>query len=202
MKNILEEGLLASARYVSSPHCDARPENTTIDLLVIHNISLPPREFDNDYIEKFFLGKLNHTIHPYFETIQSLKVSSHLLIKRTGEIIQFVPFSQRAWHAGQSYYEGRTCCNDFSIGIELEGTDDLPYEIIQYEKLAESIEALQKTYPMLSNNRIVGHSDIAPGRKTDPGNSFDWHYLDCLLTPERIEFSTKPLHERQCSFKR
>lgn len=193
----LSNGLLTTARFVVSPHCDTRPENTPIDLLVIHNISLPPAEFNNDHIENFFRGKLDHSAHPYFETIQSLRVSSHLLIKRTGEIIQFVPFTQRAWHAGQSSFQGRERCNDYSIGIELEGTDELAYEKIQYKKLAEVIKTLQKVYPNITRERIVGHSDIAPGRKTDPGDSFDWNYLDCLLTPERIEFSPKISNPRK-----
>ena len=174
------------ARYVLSPHCDDRPENTEIDMIVVHGISLPPVQFGHDYIEKFFTGKLDYSLHPYFETIKQLKVSSHLLIKRDGEIIQFVPFAKRAWHAGESFFQGRSRCNDFSIGIELEGTDELPYEKIQYEKLAEVIKTLQIAYPGITRERIVGHSDIAPGRKTDPGHSFDWHYLDCLLQFQQI----------------
>jgi len=181
MKIQLPEGLLSTARYVASPHQDARPENTTIDMIVVHGISLPPAQFGNDFIEQFFCGQLDYSAHPYFQTIRSLRVSSHLLVKRTGEIIQFVPFAERAWHAGQSSFQGRERCNDFSIGIELEGTDTLPYENIQYEKLAEIINTLQKTYPAITRDRIVGHSDIAPGRKTDPGLSFDWRRLDSLL---------------------
>jgi len=178
--------LKIKARYVLSPHCDDRPENTEIDMIVVHGISLPPVQFGHDYIEKFFTGKLDYSLHPYFETIKQLKVSSHLLIKRDGEIIQFVPFAKRAWHAGESFFQGRSRCNDFSIGIELEGTDELPYEKIQYEKLAEVIKTLQIAYPGITRERIVGHSDIAPGRKTDPGHSFDWHYLDCLLQFQQI----------------
>jgi AmpD protein len=177
----LPEGLLKSARYVPSPHCDERPENTLIDLLVIHNISLPPGQFGSKNIENFFCGTLDFSQHPYFATIAELKVSSHLLITRKGEIIQFVPFAKRAWHAGKSFFQGRERCNDFSIGIELEGTDDLPYEKIQYEKLTEVTEDLMDAYPLITRERIVGHSDIAPDRKTDPGPFFDWHYLDCLL---------------------
>ncbi len=192
----LPDGLLTSARYALSPHCDDRPLNMEIDMIVVHGISLPPLQFDNDYIEHFFLGKLDSAAHPYFETIQSIKVSAHLLIKRTGEILQFVPFGKRAWHAGESFFDGRSRCNDFSIGIELEGADELAYEQIQYEKLANIIKALQKAYPSITRARIVGHSDIAPGRKTDPGLSFDWHYLDCLLTTETIEFSP---HEQKDS---
>ncbi|EKD53918.1 MAG: N-acetyl-anhydromuramyl-L-alanine amidase [uncultured bacterium] len=182
----MPEGILSVAQYCPSPHCDKRPINTTIDMVVLHGISLPPGQFGTGSIEHFFCGTLNVTAHPYFETIASLKVSSHLLIARTGEIIQFVPFSMRAWHAGKSFFEGREQCNDFSIGIELEGTDDLPYEKIQYEKLAEVLDALMKTYPAIIRERIVGHSDIAPGRKTDPGPFFDWRYLDCLLADKSI----------------
>ncbi len=181
----ISHGVFTSARYHPSPHCDNRLDNSAIDMIVIHNISLPPAEFGNDHIENFFCGQLDHSLHPYFETIQSLRVSSHLLIKRTGEVIQFVPFNKRAWHAGASCFQGRERCNDFSIGIELEGTDDLPYEIIQYEKLAELIKNLQNTYPGIVRERIVGHSDIAPLRKTDPGPSFDWHYLDYLLNSQK-----------------
>ncbi|MEO8400412.1 MAG: 1,6-anhydro-N-acetylmuramyl-L-alanine amidase AmpD [Gammaproteobacteria bacterium] len=178
---ILPEGLIKTARYLPSPHCDARPENADIDMIVVHGISLPPGQFDTQYIETFFSGKLDESIHPYFATISSLKVSAHLLIARTGEIIQFVPFSKRAWHAGQSYFQGRERCNDFSIGIELEGTDDLPYEKVQYEQLAEVIKILRHAYPNITRDRIVGHSDIAPGRKTDPGKAFNWHELDFII---------------------
>ena len=178
---LLPEGVLSAARYIPSPYRDIRPEGTIIDLIVVHGISLPPAEFDNDYIEAFFCGELDSSAHPYFETIKELSVSAHLLIKRSGEILQFVPFAERAWHAGQSCFQGRERCNDFSIGIELEGTDDLPYEKVQYEKLAKVIKALQQVYPAITRDRIVGHSHIAPGRKTDPGSVFDWHYLDCLL---------------------
>ena len=177
----LPAGLLSTARYVASPHCDERPTQEVIDMIVVHGISLPPNEFANDCIEAFFRGELDSTAHPYFVTIAHLKVSAHLLIKRTGEMVQFVPFAARAWHAGQSYFQGRERCNDFSIGIELEGTDELPYEPIQYEKLAYVVQLLQQTYPAITRERVVGHADIAPGRKTDPGPSFDWHFLDCLL---------------------
>ncbi len=181
MKIQLPEGLLLAADYIPSPHCDQRPENMPIDMLVIHNISLPPGQFGSDDVKNFFCGTLDSTHHPYFATIATLRVSAHLFIRRTGDIIQFVPFQKRAWHAGQSYFQGRERCNDFSIGIELEGTDDLPYEKIQYEKLASIIPVLLQTYPEMKREHIVGHSDIAPGRKTDPGPVFDWNYLDCLL---------------------
>ena len=180
METILE-GLLSTARYVPSQHCDERPKETKIDMIVVHNISLPPGEFGTGAVEAFFCGKLDFVAHPYYETISHLRVSSHLLIERSGEIIQFVPFDKRAWHAGQSFFQGKTQCNDFSIGIELEGTDELAYEKIQYEKLAGVIHALCKTYPAIHRDRIIGHSNIAPGRKTDPGEAFDWNYMHCLL---------------------
>jgi len=175
-------GLLNDCTKCPSPNKDTRPENTTIDLIVIHSISLPPGEYDNDAIEHFFQNQLDKNEHPYFEEIHQMKVSSHILIKRTGEIIQFVPFTERAWHAGQSIYDGRKCCNDFSIGIELEGTDTAPFEDSQYQQLAQLIIALQATYPAIADH-ITGHSDIAPGRKTDPGTGFDWDRLNSFLDP-------------------
>ena len=178
----VETGLLVQARYFPSPHLDERPAGMPIDMVVIHNISLPPGQFGTGAIEDFFCGKLDTAAHPYFETIAALRVSSHLLIDRAGEIIQFVPFMQRAWHAGESVYEGRARCNDFSIGIELEGTDDLVYEERQYTRLASVIKCLLETYPAITLDRIVGHCDIAPGRKTDPGVSFDWEYLKGKLS--------------------
>jgi AmpD protein len=172
-----ETGLLTPATYFPSTHCDERPDNTAVDMVVVHNISLPPGQFGGDSIERFFTGQLDMTTHPYFADIAHLRVSSHLLIKRTGEIVQFVPFHKRAWHAGESSFAGRIRCNDFSIGIELEGTDDLPYEHEQYQQLADTIRALLQAYPQITHDRIVGHSDIAPIRKTDPGPAFDWENL-------------------------
>jgi len=174
-------GLLATVRYLLSPHHDMRPENMPVDMIVIHNISLPPGQFGTGSIEQFFCGNLDFTRHPYFSTIADLRVSSHLLIDRGGLVTQFVPFSKRAWHAGQSSFQGRTVCNDFSVGIELEGTDDTPYEAAQYRVLKDIIKLLMKSYPDITLERIVGHSDIAPGRKTDPGSAFDWVYLKSLL---------------------
>jgi N-acetyl-anhydromuramoyl-L-alanine amidase len=176
--------LLSAARYLPSSHYDERPQNTIIDMIVVHGISLPPGKFGGGFIEKFFCGELDFSLHPYFDTIKELQVSSHLLIDRQGLITQFIPFSKRARHAGQSYFQGRTQCNDFSIGIELEGMDDVPYEKAQYEQLARIISALMHFYPAITRERIVGHSDIAPGRKTDPGPCFDWGYLDNLLKYE------------------
>lgn len=169
-------GLLENCRQCPSPNKDVRPVNTDIDLVVLHSISLPPGQYGGHAIEQFFQNKLDKSQHPYFEEIHQMQVSSHVLIKRSGEIVQFVPFHERAWHAGKSNYEGRECCNDFSIGIELEGSDTDSFEDIQYRKLAELITALQQAYPAISGH-ITGHSDIAPGRKTDPGTGFDWKRL-------------------------
>ena len=164
-----------------SQNCDERPEPADISLLVIHCISLPPGEFGTDYIDRLFCNRLGPDEHPYFKEIYQLKVSAHLLIKRDGSCVQYVPFDKRAWHAGKSTYEGRERCNDFSIGIELEGTEYIDYTDRQYEQLAAVIRALLEAYPKLSTQRIVGHSDIAPGRKADPGASFDWQRLLGLL---------------------
>lgn len=172
-----ESGLLEPVLYRPSSHCDERPARMVIDMLVVHGISLPPGEFGGNAIEAFFCGHLNSNAHPSFAAIADLRVSAHLLIKRTGEIIQFVPFIKRAWHAGESFFRGKTRCNDFSIGIELEGTDYVPYEKIQYEVLSKVIRLLKQSYPAITDDRIVGHSDIAPNRKTDPGPQFDWAYL-------------------------
>jgi AmpD protein len=174
-------GLALSVRQVLSPHFDERPAGTLADLIVIHGISLPPAEFGGPWIDRLFTGHLPPDAHPYFAAIAGGRVSAHVLIRRDGEIVQYVPFTQRAWHAGKSEYCGRPACNDFSVGIELEGTDDLPYENSQYESLAALIKALLAAYPSLSRERIAGHSDIAPGRKTDPGASFDWAKLRASL---------------------
>ena len=177
--------LLMDVPYRPSPNCDARPDAKQIDLIVLHGISLPPGQFGSDHIEQLFTNQLDASAHPFFAEIEGLKVSSHVLIRRTGEVMQFVPFSQRAWHAGQSHYQGRQCCNDFSIGIELEGTDELDYTEAQYASLAPLLASLIAFYPGLSREHITGHSDIAPGRKTDPGPAFDWdklsHVLDKIL---------------------
>lgn len=174
-------GLLQPRHYLPSPHCDERPTHSVIDMVVIHGISLPPGEFGSSAISDFFCGKLEVKAHPAFADIASLRVSAHVLIRRTGEIIQFVPFIKRAWHAGVSSFDGKTNCNDFSIGIELEGTDDLPYEPIQYGQLSYLVFVLQHAYPIPAH-RIVGHADIAPGRKTDPGPFFDWKYLKSSIS--------------------
>ena len=159
----LKNNLLVGAKFIESPNCSERP-NQDISLLVIHNISLPPNEFDNDFVE-IFPNKLNPNEHPYFKEIENLKVSSHLYIKRDGSIIQFVPFHLKAWHAGVSCFEGQDDCNNFSVGVELEGADDIAYTDEQYESLKEATKALLNQYPLMEKQRIVGHSDIAPSRK-------------------------------------
>ncbi|MTD27365.1 1,6-anhydro-N-acetylmuramyl-L-alanine amidase AmpD [Erwinia sorbitola] len=169
----LQEGWIAGARHVPSPHVNQRPDDESPSLLVIHNISLPPGEFGGPWIDALFTGQLNPSVHPYFADICHLQVSAHCLIRRDGEVVQYVPFHLRAWHAGVSRYQGREACNDFSIGIELEGTDTLPYTDAQYQSLRTVTELLIKHYPSIAQH-ITGHSDIAPERKTDPGPSFDW----------------------------
>lgn len=165
------DGLLQGVRYIASPNCDDYPAGDSIELLVIHSISLPPGEYGGPGIVDLFTNKLDPNAHPYYREIAGRKVSSHFLIRRDGEVIQFVPCNKRAWHAGGSSWRGRSRCNDFSIGIELEGDDDSPFEDTQYERLAELTRALQVMYPITD---IAGHCDIAPGRKTDPGPCFDW----------------------------
>ncbi len=174
--NSANASLLELARFVPSPNCNERPSNE-VSLLVVHNISLPPGQFGTGCVEELFCNRLDWKAHPFFESIEGLEVSAHLLIERSGEVIQFVPFDKRAWHAGKSSFLGRDNCNDFSIGIELEGTDDLPYTDAQYERLAQVVRIITKRYPLIVPERIVGHSDIAPGRKSDPGPAFDWQRL-------------------------
>lgn len=176
-----QSGLLKEAEYSHSPNFDARPVGCPIDLLVIHGISLPPGEFGSEDVKALFTNTLDPNKHPYFQTIAELKVSSHLFIRRNGEIMQFVPFTQRAWHAGRSCFQTRENCNDFSIGIELEGTDTLAYTEAQYQQLTKAVFAIMQAYPLINEQQIVGHSDIAPGRKTDPGAGFDWPYFRQLL---------------------
>jgi len=174
-------GLLAGVRQVLSPHCDERPVGMQPELLVVHGISLPPGEFGGPWIDRLFTGTLPWDAHPYFKEIEGLRVSAHALIRRDGQIVQYVPFSARAWHAGISAWRGRSGCNDFSIGIELEGTDDSPYTDAQYAALGALAGALLETYPSLTRDAIAGHSDIAPGRKTDPGPAFDWPRLRAAI---------------------
>ena len=174
----LNTGLVAPAIQCPSPNWDLRPPNVSIDLIVIHCISLPPGEFGTGSIERFFCNALDFSAHPYFKEICGLEVSSHLLIDRSGTLIQFVPVHKRAWHAGDSAFQGRQRCNDFSIGIELEGTEDTAFDDAQYDSLIALIRALRDAYPSLIDAPVTGHSDIAPGRKTDPGSEFDWSRLD------------------------
>lgn len=171
------DGQLSGALVRWSPYFDERPRADDISLLVIHAISLPPGRFSGDAVERLFLGTLDPKAHPYFAGLDGLRVSAHLFVRRDGRVIQFVPFQQRAWHAGASTFGGRSRCNDYSIGIELEGDDDHPFTQRQYRRLARVTAALRFVYPAITMDRIVGHADIAPGRKTDPGPFFDWpHY--------------------------
>jgi N-acetyl-anhydromuramoyl-L-alanine amidase len=179
-------GLLREARHVPSPNYDERPEGILPELVVVHGISLPPSQFGGPWIDRLFTNTLPPDEHPYFANIAPLKVSSHMLIRRDGEPVQYVPFHLRAWHAGASSYQGRERCNDFSIGIELEGGDEIAYEPAQYRMLSAVIVQLCATYASLSLNHIAGHSDIAPGRKTDPGPAFDWQRLYALLRATAI----------------
>ncbi len=176
----LKQGWLEGVRQVHSPHCDERPEGEIPSLLVVHNISLPPGKFGGPYIDQLFMGQLDPAEDPFFAEIQHLRVSAHCLIRRDGAIVQYVPFDKRAWHAGVSLFEGRERCNDFSIGIEMEGTDFEPFTDKQYQSLRAVTVLLMKHYP-ISAERITGHSDIAPERKTDPGPFFDWSHFYELL---------------------
>lgn len=181
----IDQGWVSPARKTPSPNYGPRPPATVVDLLVIHNISLPPGQYDGDCIEHFFCNKLDWEAHPYFSEIRGVEVSAHLLIRRSGELVQFVSLEDRAWHAGASNYCGRDGCNDFSIGIELEGSDYEPFTNQQYQVLAALSCALLVEYPAIGMDNIVGHSDIAPGRKTDPGPLFDWaDYRERLATQE------------------
>ncbi len=187
----INQHYLSPATVVASPNFDDRPDPADISLLVIHCISLPPGQFGGNAVEQLFCNRLKPGQHPYFEEIYNLKVSAHCLIRRDGEIIQFVAFDKRAWHAGVSYYQGRERCNDFSIGIELEGDEITPYEDIQYQKLAQLSTVLLAEYPELQRQHIVGHNDIAPGRKTDPGDSFDWTRFNGCLDQQLYRHSIK-----------
>jgi len=178
-------GLMTGARQIPSPNHDARPPGMAPELIVVHGISLPPGEFGGPWIERLFMNTLPAEAHPYFAEVAGLAVSSHLCIARDGEVTQYVSFNERAWHAGVSSYAGRSACNDFSIGIELEGADTVAYESCQYRVLADAVAALCAAYPTLSPQRLVGHSDIAPGRKTDPGPAFDWLEARRLIAAAR-----------------
>lgn len=175
------DGWADCCTFQPSPHHNRRPAGCEVELLVIHNISLPPGQFGSDDISAFFLGKLVVERHPFFAQIAAMRVSAHCLVRRDGRMIQYVSFDDRAWHAGVSRFAGREGCNDFSIGIEMEGTDDCPYTAEQYAALARLTVALQRHYGKISGDNIVGHCDIAPGRKTDPGPAFDWPRYKRLL---------------------
>lgn len=181
----INNGWLEQQVHKPSDNCDERPEGMEVDLVVIHGISLPAGKFGEPYIEALFTNELDAGAHPDFGDLCDLKVSAHVLIDRKGKLIQFVPFHQRAWHAGDSCYGDRTQCNDFSIGIELEGCDDVPYESVQYQTLALLLKSLMTVYPAIKRDRIVGHCDIAPGRKTDPGPAFSWQQLYTLLRSDQ-----------------
>lgn len=179
---ISETGWYNAARHVPSPFYDARPLQDDVSLLVVHNISLPPGQFGGPYIEQFFTGKLNPDEHPFFKVIHNMGVSAHCLIRRDGAVVQFVSFLDRAWHAGASSFAGRERCNDYSIGIELEGSDFVAYTESQYQALAQLTHVLSERFPQITPQRITGHQYIAPLRKTDPGLSFDWiKYRQSLL---------------------
>ena len=178
-------GLLGGVRQVLSPHFDARPAGVAPELIVVHGISLPAGEFGGPWIDRLFTGNLPPDAHPSFRDTAALRVSAHAVIRRDGALTQYVPFGMRAWHAGRSEYRGRSGCNDFSIGIELEGADAIAYADAQYESLGALVAALLEAYPTLSSERIAGHNDIAPGRKTDPGPAFQWARLRDLLAEHR-----------------
>jgi len=185
-------GLLDAARQCPSPNRDARPDPEDISGIVLHGISLPPGEFGGDFIDRLFTNTLDPAAHPGFAEVAALRVSAHLLVRRGGEIVQYVPFHERAWHAGASCWGQRTACNDFTIGIELEGTDEVAYEGIQYDRLAEIVAALASAYPRIEPAHITGHCDVAPGRKTDPGPAFDWNRLATRLGMDPAGFMREP----------
>ncbi|WP_396621352.1 1,6-anhydro-N-acetylmuramyl-L-alanine amidase AmpD [Marinobacter sp. W-8] len=179
-------GRFPGVRWCPSPNFGPRPDGSSISLLVVHNISLPPEQFGGPHIENFFCNCLDTAAHPYFETIAELKVSAHALIRRDGSVIQFVSCLDRAWHAGRSSFQGKEECNDYSIGIELEGADDVPYTDDQYRALARLALLAMTAWPEITPGRIAGHSDIAPGRKTDPGPAFEWSRFRALLSNEEM----------------
>ena len=185
IEHLRQTGRVPDARWCPSPNFGPRPDNAEISLIVVHNISLPPGQFGGDAIERFFCNCLDASEHPYFETISGMQVSAHALIRRDGRVVQFVSLLDRAWHAGRSCFQGEEECNDFSIGIELEGTDDIPYTGEQYHSLAQMSALVMEAWPRVSHERITGHCDIAPGRKTDPGPAFDWHHYHQRLLAVR-----------------
>ena len=180
MIDVDERGFAPAVRFVPSPNCDERPAGAAIELLVVHAISLPPGQFGGAGVEALFTNTLDTSAHPYSAGLAGLRVSAHFLVRRDGGIVQFVPCARRAWHAGESTWRGRSRCNDFSVGVELEGTDDVPFEPAQYASLAALTHGLRARYGIAD---IAGHSDIAPGRKTDPGPRFDWALFRSLIEP-------------------
>lgn len=196
IKALRETGRLLSARWCPSPNYGPRPEGSAISLLVVHSISLPPGQFGGRYIEDFFTNCLNPAEHPYFSTIADMRVSAHALIHRDGAVVQFVSLLERAWHAGRSCFQGVEECNDFSIGVELEGADDVPYTPEQYRSLAALTTVVRSAWPAITSDRVTGHCDIAPGRKTDPGPAFDWHHFEASLkTAQSEKHSGGPSHK-------
>ncbi len=176
--HLAHDGIVRGCRYVPSPNCDDRPADAAVSLLVVHSISLPPGKYGSDFVERFFTNRLDADAHPYFAGIKDLRVSAHFFLRRDGELVQFVPVGRRAWHAGASTWRGRVRCNDYSVGVELEGLDDAGYEPLQYQRLAELVGALRVALPLAG---IAAHSDIAPGRKADPGPLFDWPHFFARL---------------------
>ncbi|MBI1732647.1 MAG: 1,6-anhydro-N-acetylmuramyl-L-alanine amidase AmpD [Gammaproteobacteria bacterium] len=176
---------IAGARQVPSPHCDDRPPDAEISLIVIHGISLPPRQYGGPYIDQLFTGTLDAAAHPYFAEIAALRVSSHLLVDRCGAVTQYVSLARRAWHAGQSCFRGREECNDFSVGMEFEGCDDEAYSGVQYEMGAALAAAIMSAWPAIGPDSVVRHSDISPGRKTDPGPAFEWEKFLAMIAASR-----------------
>lgn len=177
----IRDGWLLAARHCPSPNCNARPFGMAVDALVVHGITLPPGHFGGGYVDALFTNQLDGPAHPYFARVAATRVSAHVLIARTGAVTQYVSFDARAWHAGQSSLAGRTAVNDFGVGVELEGTDDCPYTPAQYARLGQLAAALMRYYPAITRRRIVAHSDISPGRKTDPGPAFDWCWFERAL---------------------
>lgn len=178
------EGWLPDAERIESPNRNARPVDRAISLIIIHNISLPPGRFGGPYIKQLFANTLDSAAYPEFAALADLRVSAHLLIDRAGKLTQFVSFADRAWHAGESCFEGCANCNDYAIGIELEGADTTPYTRSQYAVLARVVRALMARYPQITSARVVGHAEVAPGRKSDPGPAFDWPHLLTLIARE------------------
>jgi AmpD protein len=180
-------GWLQGARRIDSPNFGPRPRGVAIDLVVVHSISLPPGEYGGDAIERLFTNRLDAGAHPYFERLRGLRVSAHFVIRRDGTLLQFVSCAKRAWHAGVSAWNGRAGCNDFSVGIELEGLEGATFETAQYERLAATLQAAAERYPIRA---VVGHEHVAPGRKHDPGSGFDWARLRQLSSLRGVDFAT------------